>query len=195
MTRMGTVTRKTSETNISLSLLLDGTGLYNISTGIGFFDHMLELMSKHSLMDLSCTCSGDISVDGHHTVEDVGICLGQVISQALADKQSIKRYGATFIPMDEALALVSIDISGRPYLSFDVSFTNEKVGNFDTQLVEEFFRALSIHAGITIHIHVMYGKNTHHIIEAIFKAFGKALKDASFVDSRIQGLPTTKGLL
>ena len=195
MARTGTVTRKTTETNIVLSLLIDGTGSYKIATAIGFFDHMLELMAKHGLMDLSCTCSGDLHIDGHHTVEDVGICLGQAISQALVNKQSIKRYGTAFIPMDEALVMVSIDISGRPFLSFDTSFTNSMVGNFDTQLVEEFFRALSIHAGITVHIHTLYGNNTHHIIEAMFKAFGKAFHDASSTDSKVQGLPTTKGLL
>lgn len=187
--------RKTKETDIAVMLKLDGSGNNNINTGIGFFDHMLNLMGVHGLFDLTVNADGDLNVDCHHTVEDVGIVIGNCIKEALEDKKGIKRYGTAYVPMDEALAFVSLDISGRPYLVFEADFTVDKLGNFDTEMVEEFFRALSFNSGITLHIKVMYGKNNHHMTEAIFKAFGRALREAVTFDPAINGVMSTKGVL
>ncbi|HPD01026.1 MAG TPA: imidazoleglycerol-phosphate dehydratase HisB [Acetivibrio sp.] len=195
MNRKYETSRKTSETDISLSMNIDGTGKGDISTGVGFFDHMLNLFAKHGLFDLKIRAKGDLDVDAHHTVEDVGIVLGQAIKEALGEKKSIKRYGSSFVPMDEALVLAALDLSGRPYLVFDGKLENEKLGNMDTELVEEFFRAVAFNAGINLHIKVFYGSNTHHIIEAMFKAFGRALDEASGMDNRIEGVMSTKGML
>ncbi len=195
MNRRAEVSRKTNETDVAISLDIDGKGNSCIKTGIGFFDHMLALFAKHGLMDLNVEAQGDLEVDAHHTVEDVGIVLGQAIKDALGDKKSIKRYGTAFVPMDEALAMVAVDISGRPFLVFDVDLNTETVGAMDTELVEEFFRAVAFNAGITLHIKKMYGKNSHHIIEAVFKAFGRALDEATKIDDRIGGVMSTKGIL
>lgn len=195
VTRVGSITRKTAETDISVALDLDGTGSSDINTGIGFFDHMLILFAKHGLFDLTVKVQGDIYVDGHHTVEDTGIVIGQAVLKALGDKSGIKRYGTAFVPMDEALAMVSLDISGRPFLAYDAPVTSGKVGTYDTELTEEFLRALAVNAGLTIHVKLLAGKNAHHIIEAIFKALGRALDEASRQDSRITGVMSTKGML
>ncbi len=187
--------RKTKETEINIELGLDGTGSYDISTGVGFFDHMLEQVAKHGFMDMKLKATGDLQVDDHHTVEDVGIVLGLAIKEALGDKAGIKRYATQFTPMDEALSMVSMDISGRPFLHFEVSFTGERVGSFEVQLVEEFFRAVAFNSGITLHIRSLYGKNNHHIIESIFKSFGRALDEATALDPRVKGVLSTKGAL
>lgn len=193
--RIREIKRKTNETDISLKFNLDGKGNSEIKTGIGFFDHMLTLFSKHGIFDLYVQASGDLDVDCHHMVEDIGISLGKCIAEALADKRGIKRYGTAFVPMDEALAMVSLDLSGRAFLVFDCEMGANLVGNFDTETVEEFFRALAVNAGLTLHIKLLYGKNTHHIIEAVFKAFGRALREAASFDERIEGLMSTKGVL
>jgi imidazoleglycerol-phosphate dehydratase len=187
--------RKTSETEVKSEINLYGEGKYDIKTGIGFFDHMLNLMARHGLIDLKLEAKGDLQVDSHHTVEDVGIVLGQSFKEALGDKKGIKRYGTSFVPMDEALASVSIDLSGRPYIVCDFNFTVEKLGEMDTELVEEFLRALAFNAGITLHARVLYGKNNHHMIEAVFKALGRALREAVDKDERINGVMSTKGTL
>ncbi|HIG0356148.1 imidazoleglycerol-phosphate dehydratase HisB [Clostridium sporogenes] len=187
--------RKTSETEVKSEINLYGEGKYDIKTGIGFFDHMLNLMARHGLIDLKLEAKGDLQVDYHHTVEDVGIVLGQSFKEALGDKKGIKRYGTSFVPMDEALASVSIDLSGRPYIVCDFNFTVEKLGEMDTELVEEFLRALAFNAGITLHARVLYGKNNHHMIEAVFKALGRALREAVDKDERINGVMSTKGTL
>ncbi len=187
--------RKTKETEIAIELGLDGTGKYDIATGVGFFDHMLEQVAKHGFMDMKLRATGDLQVDDHHTVEDVGIVLGMAIKEALGDKAGIKRYATQFTPMDEALSMVSMDISGRPFLHFEVSFTGERVGSFEVQLVEEFFRAVAFNSGITLHIRSLYGKNNHHIIESIFKSFGRALDEATAYDPRVKGVLSTKGAL
>lgn len=195
MKRTAELKRKTSETDVSIKIALEGEGKGNISTGIGFFDHMMNLLCLHSGVNLDISAQGDLHVDCHHTIEDVGIVLGQALAEALGDKKSIKRYGNAFIPMDEALAFVCIDISGRPFLKFDASFSSEAIGQFDTQAAEEFFRALAVNAGMTIHIKVEYGANDHHKIEAVFKAFARALKEAIQMDGTIKGVPSTKGTL
>jgi imidazoleglycerol-phosphate dehydratase len=195
MDRKAEVSRKTKETDIRLKLWVDGTGKSEINTGIGFFDHMLDLFAKHGLFDLEIKADGDLNVDAHHTVEDVGIVLGQVIKEALGEKKSIKRYGSSFVPMDEALSMVALDISGRPFLVFDAEFSADKVGEMETELVEEFFRAVAFNAGINLHIKNLYGGNNHHIIESIFKAFARALDEATAVDKRIDGVMSTKGVL
>ncbi|MCX7923685.1 MAG: imidazoleglycerol-phosphate dehydratase HisB [Clostridia bacterium] len=195
MERRAEINRKTNETDISLSINIDGTGKADISTGVGFFDHMLDLFTRHGLFDLNVKAIGDLVVDSHHTIEDVGIVFGNVLKQALGDKKSIKRYGASYVPMDEALAMVALDLSGRPFLVFEAQFTTDKVGEMDTEMVEEFFRAVAFNAGINLHIKVLYGKNNHHIIEAIFKAFGRALDEATRLDERIEGVMSTKGTL
>ena len=195
MERIGTIERNTKETQIKLSLQLDGTGKSDISTGIGFFDHMLEGFSKHGFFDLSVHAKGDLHVDGHHTVEDVGIVLGQAIRQAVGDKAGMKRFGYFILPMDDALALCAVDLGGRAYLSFDGEFQTERVGNFETQLVTEFFYALASNAQMNLHIRLLAGQNDHHKIEAIFKAFGKALDQAVSMDERISGVLSTKGSL
>ena len=195
MMRVVELNRKTKETDISLKLNLDGTGKSVIDTGIGFLDHMLTLFAAHGRFDLELTCKGDLNVDAHHTVEDTGIVLGKAISDALGSRESILRYGSSIIPMDESLALVSLDLSKRPYLIFDVPFSSPKVGEMDTELFEEFFMALAVNSGMTLHIKLMYGKNNHHIIEAVFKAFARSLKEAVTNDPSIQGVMSTKGLL
>ncbi len=195
MSRSASIERVTGETTIKISMGLDGSGQTKVDTGIGFFDHMLILLGKHGLFDLTVAANGDIHVDGHHTVEDTGIVLGQAMAKALGNKAGIKRYGTAFVPMDEALAMVSLDISGRPYLVFDAVLPSERVGQFDSELTEEFLRAFSVHAGITLHVRLLSGKNTHHIIEAIFKALGRALDEATCQDDRIKGVMSTKGML
>ncbi|WP_343764333.1 imidazoleglycerol-phosphate dehydratase HisB [Clostridium oceanicum] len=193
--RKSEIERNTSETSIKISLDLDGTGKYDINTGIGFFDHMLSLTCKHGLLDLDIQAKGDLEVDSHHTIEDIGIVLGECIEKAIGDKKGIKRYGTSFLPMDETLALASLDISGRPFLVFDGEFTCDKLGDFDVEMVEEFFRAVAFNAGITLHLKIMYGKNNHHMVEALFKAFGRAFREAVSKDSKIKGVMSTKGVL
>lgn len=193
--REAKIQRKTNETDIEIELNLDGKGVSKVHTGIGFLDHMLDLMTKHGFMDLNIKCIGDNYVDDHHSVEDIGILLGKVFKEAIGDKKGIARYSTIFTPMDEALSMISIDISGRPYLEFNVNFEKDKVGNFDTELVEEFFRAFAYNAGVTLHINIQYGKNTHHIIESIFKGFGRAINNASQIQDRIEGVLSTKGIL
>lgn len=195
MERLGKAERNTTETRVAVSIQLDGNGEVNCITGIGFFDHMLTLLAAHGRFDLNIDSKGDLEVDGHHTVEDVGIVLGKAFHQALGDKKDIQRYGTAFVPMDESLATVSLDISGRPYLHIEFPALAPMAGDFDTQLLEEFFRAFSIHGGITLHIRVLYGRNTHHMIEAAFKALGQALRQAVGVNSQWDGVPSTKGLL
>lgn len=194
--RTSTIKRNTEETKIELSLNLDGKGESNIDTGCGFFDHMLTLFSKHSKIDLDVTCKGDINVDYHHTVEDIGIVLGKALLEALGDKKGINRYADTILPMDESLILTALDISGRSYLGFDVVFPTEKIGDFDTELVEEFFMALTRCAEITLHIKKMAGENSHHIAEGIFKSFARSLRTAVALDENFKDqLPSTKGVL
>lgn len=195
MARSTTVNRKTKETDIHMILNLDGTGQSEIRTGIGFFDHMLEGFSKHGFFDLKCTVDGDLNVDGHHTVEDTGIVLGQAIREAIGDKKGICRYGYFILPMDDALALCAVDLCGRPYFSFDCSFSSQMVGDLDTQLVREFFYAVSYSAGMNLHIKMISGENCHHMIEAMFKAFAKALDQATGMDGRITDVLSTKGTL
>lgn len=195
MERRAKISRKTNETDINLSMKIDGSGKGVIDTGIGFFDHMLNLFARHGLFDLDVKAVGDLNVDSHHTVEDVGIVLGQAIKEALGQKESIKRFGSSYVPMDEALSLVVVDLGGRPFLAFDAKFSCDRVGAMDTELVEEFFRAVAFNAGMNIHIKVFYGSNNHHIIEAIFKAFGRALDEASRLDGRIDGVMSTKGTI
>jgi imidazoleglycerol-phosphate dehydratase len=195
MSRNSQINRNTTETNIKLLFDLDGQGTYNISSGVRFFDHMLELFTKHGRFDLTVECIGDVDVDAHHSVEDIGICLGSAIKEALKDKKDILRYATAFTPMDEALSRVSLDISNRSFLVFDANFTNERVGDLPVELVEEFFRAVAFNAGLTLHIAVEYGKNNHHMIEAIFKGFGRALRDATRIDPSIEGVLSTKGQL
>ena len=193
--RTATITRTTKETDIALQLNLDGSGKTSLNTGVGFFDHMLDALSRFALLDLTLTCQGDIQVDAHHTVKDVGICLGRAIREALGDRAGIRRVGSAYLPMDEALAFAAIDISGRPYLAFDAEFTAPMVGAFDTPLAEEFFRAVAVNAGLTVHVKVLAGRNDHHKLEALFKAFGLALRDAAAVDPRVTGVLSTKGAL
>ena len=193
--RIGTITRNTKETQITLTINLDGSGKADISTGIGFFDHMLNSFARHGLFDLTVKATGDLEVDCHHTIEDVGIVLGQAIAQAVGDKKSICRYGDCILPMDEALILCAIDLSGRPYLVFESQFTSDMVGYFDTQMVKEFFYAISYSAGMNLHIRKITGENDHHIIEGMFKAFAKALDEACMKDARIKSVLSTKGSL
>lgn len=196
MGRKAVISRATGETDIELLLELDGQGLMEGSTGIGFFDHMLHLFARHGGFNLNLLkVAGDLEVDAHHTVEDLGICLGKAFAQAVGDKKGIKRYGSAWIPMDEALVLAVVDISGRPYLGMQVSLSKEKVGDFDTELVEEFWRAFTLHGGVTMHLKQETGHNTHHIIEAIFKAVGRALREAVSFDPKEKGIPSTKGIL
>lgn len=195
MQRMAEIQRQTAETEIRVRLDLDGTGSYRVDTGVGFMDHMLCLWARHGAFDLELTARGDLNVDGHHTVEDAGICLGRALKEALGDKQGIVRYGHALIPMDEALVLVAVDLSGRSYVAFDVSLPAARVGDFDTELVEEFLRALASNGDFTLHVRLLAGRNTHHIIEAIFKALGRALRTAVALDPRGHGVPSTKGVL
>ena len=194
--RSVTLTRTTAETAISVTLTLDGTGSYDNQTGIGFFDHMLDQLARHSLIDLTIRATGDLHIDDHHTVEDVGITLGQALAQALGDKRGIRRYGACLLPMDDAQVRAALDLSARPYLICNLPFPTAKIGTFDTELVREFFQALSTHGGITLHIDLLHGINSHHIAEAAFKAVARALRDAVEVDPRKSSdIPSTKGAL
>lgn len=195
MERTAKITRKTKETDITIELNLDGNGIANIDTGIGFFDHMLEGFAKHGFFDLNCFVKGDLIVDCHHTIEDTGIALGTAIKEALGDKKGIGRFGQRYLPMDETLMLCAIDLSGRPYLVFDVDFSVERVGYFDTEMVKEFFYAISYGAGMNLHMKLVHGSNNHHIIEAAFKAFAKALDEACAYDERITDVLSTKGTL
>ena len=193
--RTATQQRTTKETDISVCLNLDGSGKSIIDTGIGFFDHMLEGFSRHGFFDLDLSCKGDLKVDSHHTIEDCGIVLGSAIREALGDKQGIKRFGSCMLPMDETLVLCAVDLSGRPYLVFDGEFTADRLGDMDTEMVREFFYAVSYSAGMNLHIKVLNKGNNHHMAEAMFKAFARALAEAVTVDPRIQGILSTKGSL
>jgi imidazoleglycerol-phosphate dehydratase len=195
MSRVSSVKRKTNETNIELTLNIDGEGQSNIKTGVPFLNHMLDLFAKHGQFDLTVDASGDTDVDDHHSTEDIGICLGQVLREALGDKKGIKRYGNAFVPMDETLAQVVVDLSNRPHLEMRAQFPSQKVGTFDTELIHEFMWKLALEAKMNLHIIVHYGQNTHHIIEAIFKALSRALDEATTIDPRIKGVPSTKGML
>ena len=194
--RSATITRNTAETQISVTINLDGTGQYDNQTGVGFFDHMLDQLSRHSLIDMTIRAAGDYHIDDHHTVEDTGIALGQAIVQAVGDKKGINRYGSCLLPMDDALVRAALDISARPFLVFNLDMPTQKIGNFDTELVREFFQALSTHAGLTLHIDQLHGLNSHHIAEAAFKSVARALRQAVEIDPRMsQALPSTKGAL
>ena len=195
MARTADYVRKTKETDISLHLNLDGTGSSSINTGIGFFDHMLDGVARHGLFDLKVNVAGDLAVDCHHTIEDTGIVLGNAIKEAVGDKKGIRRYGSCILPMDETLVLCAVDLSGRPYLVFDGEFTTDRVGYMDTEMVKEFFYAISYTAGMNLHIRVLSGGNNHHMIEAMFKAFAKALDQATVIDPRITDILSTKGSL
>ncbi|MCI8491028.1 MAG: imidazoleglycerol-phosphate dehydratase HisB [Lachnospiraceae bacterium] len=195
MPREAKVNRKTKETNISLKFELDGRGISVIDTGIGFFDHMLEGFAKHGFFNMNLNVNGDLAVDCHHTIEDTGIVLGDAIKKALGDKKGIRRFGSCILPMDETLVLCAVDLSGRPYLVFDAEFTTDRVGYMDTEMVKEFFYAISYSAGMNLHIKVLSGTNNHHIIEGMFKAFARALDDATGTDKRISGILSTKGSL
>ena len=194
--RTATISRKTRETDITCTIALDGRGVYDIDTGIGFFDHMLSGFARHGLFDLTLHCKGDLEVDCHHTIEDCGIVLGEAIRKALGDKKAIKRFGSVILPMDEALILCAIDLSGRPYFRSDLTFTTDRIGGMDTEMVREFFYSLSYGAMMNLHFHQFSGENNHHIAECAFKAFGKALDMASMYEERLDGaLWTTKGSL
>jgi imidazoleglycerol-phosphate dehydratase len=193
--RSASLDRKTTETEITLRISLDGEGRSSVRTGIPFFDHMLTLFSRHSLIDLDIEAKGDIEVDYHHTVEDVGLALGAALTKALGDKSGIRRYGSAYVPMDEALARVVVDCSGRPYLAYEVPRGVEAIGLFPFQLVEEFLRAFSVQAGLTLHVSILAGRDAHHMAEAIFKAMGRALDVAVSRDDRVKGIPSTKGVL
>jgi imidazoleglycerol-phosphate dehydratase len=194
--RSATITRKTAETQISVTINLDGTGQYDNQTGVGFFDHMLDQLSRHSLIDMTIRAEGDYHIDDHHTVEDTGIALGQAIAQAVNDKKGINRYGSCLLPMDDALVRAALDISARPFLVFNLDMPTQKIGNFDTELVREFFQSLSTHAGLTLHIDQLHGLNSHHIAEAAFKSVARALRQAVEIDPRMShALPSTKGAL
>lgn len=195
MERVATVDRKTNETNIQLSLGIDGEGFSELETGVPFLSHMLDLFAKHGQFDLTVNAKGDIEVDDHHTTEDIGICLGQALREALGDKRGIKRYGNAFVPMDEALAQVVVDLSNRPHLELRGEFPSQKVGSFDTELVHEFLWKLALEARMNLHVIVHYGHNTHHMIEAVFKALARALDEATTIDPRVKGIPSSKGML
>lgn len=193
--RKSVINRKTKETDISMTFSIDGSGKADVNTGIGFFDHMLGGFARHGLFDLSVLAKGDLNVDSHHTIEDTGIVLGNAIKEAIGDKKGIKRYGSMILPMDETLVLCAVDLSGRPYFSFDAEFSTDRVGDMDTEMVKEFFYAVSYTAAINLHIKVISGENNHHIIEAVFKAFSKALDEATMYDPRIKDVLSTKGSL
>jgi imidazoleglycerol-phosphate dehydratase len=193
--RFGFVERKTGETDIKVRVNLDGAGDYKLDTGVPFFDHMLMALAKHGLLDLEVKAVGDLEIDAHHTVEDVGICLGRAFREAMGDKKGISRFGSVRVPMDEALAEAVVDVSGRPFLVFNATWPAPKVGEFETELVEEFFLAFAHNAGITLHLHLVYGKNTHHCAEVLFKAAARALRQAVALDPEVKGVPSTKGLL
>jgi imidazoleglycerol-phosphate dehydratase len=193
--RQASIERKTNETDIKLSFAIDGEGKTELQTDVPFLDHMLDLFTKHGQFDLTVQAKGDIEIDYHHTVEDIAICLGQAFREALGDKKGIKRYGSVFVPMDEALGQVIVDISNRPHLEYRAEFPSASVGNFPVELFHEFFWKLALEARITLHIIVHYGRNTHHMIEAVFKALGRALDEATMIDPRVKGVPSTKGML
>ena len=194
--RKSNIERKTNETNISVKINIDGKGKFKISTGIGFLDHMLEQLSKHSLIDILLKAKGDLRIDDHHTTEDTGIALGKALSKALGNKKSIRRFGTSYIPMDETLTRVSVDLSNRPYLIWKVNFTNKEVGKMDSELFKEWFQAFSQAAGLTLHVENLYGDNNHHIIETCYKGLARSLREAIFVDPREKGrIPSTKGKL
>jgi imidazoleglycerol-phosphate dehydratase len=195
MPRQASIDRKTSETDIRLNLSIDGTGSCDAATGIGFFDHMLTAFARHGQFDLTVKCAGDLEVDAHHTVEDVGICLGQAIGQAVGDKAGITRFGSAYVPMDEALARAAVDFSGRPYLVFNATFEEEMIGAFPSALAEEFFRSLADHARINLHIDLIRGSNSHHAVEAIYKSVSRAVRTAVSLDAGVRGIPSTKGVL
>ncbi|QFT93689.1 Imidazoleglycerol-phosphate dehydratase [Roseovarius sp. THAF9] len=194
--RSASITRKTAETDISVKIDLDGTGTYDNQTGVGFFDHMLDQLARHALIDMEIRCMGDLHIDDHHTVEDVGIALGQALTQAVGDKKGICRYGACLLPMDDALVRAALDISGRPYLVWNVDMPTAQIKTFDTELVREFFQAFSTHGGLTLHVDALHGINSHHIAEAAFKSVARALRDALEIDPRkADAIPSTKGTL
>lgn len=193
--RKAELTRETKETKIKVSVCLDGSGKAEIATGIGFFDHMLTHLARHGLLDLMVSAEGDLHIDAHHTVEDIGICLGEAVHKAVGDPKGLARYGHAVIPMDESLAEVAIDFSGRPYLHFDALLSAERIGEFDSELTEEFFRAFAVHAKLNLHIVLRHGKNAHHCVEGIFKAFARALRQALTLDPRVKDVPSTKGML
>ena len=193
--RVATVERTTKETSVKITLNLDGTGKAEVETGIGFFNHMLEGLTRHSFMDADILSNGDLEVDCHHTIEDTGLTLGKALREALGNKEGIRRFGSAIVPMDDALVLCAIDLSGRPYLNFEVPFTVERIGDFDTEMAREFFLALSNEAGMNVHIKLLAGQNNHHICECAFKAFARALADAVSYDPRVKGILTTKGAL
>lgn len=193
--RKATISRTTNETDIQLELTIDGEGKAELETGVPFLTHMLDLFTKHGQFDLKVQANGDIEIDDHHTTEDIGICLGQALREALGDKKGIKRYGHAFVPMDEALAQVVIDLSNRPHFEFRGEFPSQKVGTFDVELVHEFLWKFALEARMNLHVIVHYGRNTHHMIEAVFKALGRALDEATMIDPRVKGVPSTKGML
>ena len=193
--RTASIHRKTKETDITLDLGLDGPGRTKIKTGVGFLDHMLDLVAAHGAVKLTVAARGDLHVDSHHTVEDVGICLGQAIKEALGDKAGIRRYGSAVVPMDEALVVAAVDLGGRPHLSYELEARRRRIGDFETELVEEFFRAVVNAAGMNLHLRQLAGRNTHHVLEAAFKAFARALREAVEADPRSSGIPSTKGTL
>lgn len=195
MPRTATIHRETTETTVDVSLNLDGSGTHTLGTGIGFFDHMLTHLAKHGQFDLTVQCRGDLHVDSHHTVEDVGICFGKCLTQALGDKAGIRRYGSATVPMDETLVTAAVDLSGRPFLVWKADVPNEMLGTFHSSLAEEFWRAASSAGGFNLHVVLHHGRNTHHVVEAIFKATGRALRQATEPDPRATGIPSTKGVL
>ena len=195
MERKATVERNTNETKIRISIDLDGSGKRRIHTGVGFFDHMLDGFARHGLFDLDVECQGDLEIDCHHTIEDIGIVLGEAVGKAVGDKKGLSRYGHCLLPMDEALVLCAVDLGGRPYLVFDADFTDSKCGDMDTQMAREFFYAVSYSARMNIHLKALYGQNDHHIMEAMFKAFARSLRSACEKDPRVTGIPSTKGML
>lgn len=193
--RTATISRTTNETDITVTLNLDGGGRSDVQTGVQFLDHMLTLFAKHGLFDLEVRCKGDLGIDAHHSVEDIGICLGSALGKALGDKKGLTRFAHSYFPMDETLARVAVDLSGRPFLVYHVKVDRERVGELDSELIEEFWKAVVVHARMNLHIELLYGRNTHHIFEAIFKAAARALSLATRIDSRVQGVPSTKGVL
>ncbi|MFC5700671.1 imidazoleglycerol-phosphate dehydratase HisB [Cohnella faecalis] len=193
--RKGSVSRKTNETDIKLSLNVDGSGQVGLETDVPFLNHMLDLFAQHGQFDLNVEARGDVDIDDHHTVEDIGICLGQVLRESLGDKKGIKRYASVFVPMDEALAQVVVDVSNRPHFEYRAEYPSAQVGSFQVELVHEFLWKLALEARITLHVIVHYGRNTHHMIEAVFKALGRALDEATLIDPRVKGVPSTKGVL
>ncbi|OIQ11169.1 imidazoleglycerol-phosphate dehydratase HisB [Neomoorella thermoacetica] len=195
MSREALIERQTTETNIRLKVDLDGSGTWQGSSGIPFFDHLLGQMARHGLLDLKVWAEGDLEVDNHHTVEDIGICLGQAVKKALGDKKGISRYGSALVPMDEALVLVALDFSGRPYLAWGLELPPGRIGSLETELVEEFLRAMVNNSGLTLHVRQLAGHNAHHLAEALFKALGRAIRQAVTLDPRVQGIPSTKGSL